>query len=109
MIKRNSVVTHEKVGSGFWSPYGRVITIRNQQALVVNCLRELEWFPLVELEEHDYDGKWDKKYLPEYWETGLSDQENEKYVYYVWRAFPTLRKLKQMASIYHPEIWKKRK
>lgn len=107
MIKRNSVVFDKNDNTAHWTPYGRVITIKDGKALVVNVLRELDWYDLDALEEVHYTGRWDKRYLKSYWT--LEDRTNEEdHVFYIWHRMSTLRQLKQKAQYYHPEIFKKK-
>lgn len=109
MIKRNSVVSDERDKNATWTPYGRVVTIKDGSALVAFVTRDLEWIPLDALKEHDYKGRWDRKYLKSYFKRPFDDEndDEENYVYHVWHAMPTLRNLKQLCAYYHPEAWKK--
>lgn len=106
MIKRNSIVSDERENRGGWTPFGRVVKIKSGMAFVIFCTRDSAWIPIDKLKVHDYKGRWERKYLPSYWQKPDKDwEEAEEHVYYVWFPMPTLRKLKQMASHYNPKIW----
>lgn len=109
MIKRNSVVSDESDhnGSG-WTPFGRVVTIKDGSAFVVFCTKDSYWVPLDKLKEHDYKGRWDRCFMKSYWGRYHEDlTDDEDHVYYIWRAMPSLRRLKQMISFYDTTVWKK--
>lgn len=108
MIKRNSVVTDERDPYSGWTPFGRVVTIKNGLALVIFVTRDYDWIPVEKLKEYDYKGRWHKYYLKSYWD--LEDRSKEEdHIYWVWYNMSSLRKLKQRASFYYPEIWKEAK
>ena len=95
-LRRNDVVI-EKQSGGMWSPYGRVVRrIDNNHVQVIFCTKDIKVFKDEELELSDYDGRWDTH-------GGLRER------FPVWMPFPTLRKLKQMASYYQEDVWKKPK
>lgn len=115
MIKRNSIVFCTADG-GFWSPYGRVVTIKDDMAFVIDCGRYARWIYLKDLKEiTDYQGRWDMRRKPEYFNyelrKNMTAQEEvdfeEAMTYEVWQWMPTLRKLKQMTSGYQPKVFKK--
>lgn len=107
MIKRNSVVTDERDQRPGWTPFGRVSKIRDGLALVIFVTRDYDWIPVEKLEEYDYHGRWERYLYKEYFTAVWNDNDphGEKYAYYVWLSMPSLRKLKQRASVYNPEIW----
>lgn len=109
MIKRNSIVTtkSDRESGAPWIPYARVVQIDKNKALIISGMRDYEWIALDDLEEVcDYKGRWDKRYLKSYWT--LEDRTNEDdHIFYVWLPMPTLRKLKQRARHYHPEVFRK--
>lgn len=90
MLKRNDIVG-EKEPNGFFAPYGRIIKrVDSDHVLVVDCNKDLTIYQDVDLDIfNDYKG--------------YHDCRNR------YRRMSSLRKLKQMASRYHPEIWRKRK
>lgn len=65
--------------------------------LVLSCLKHIEAYYEDELEPLDYKGRWD-----------MRDTELRRR-FPVYYRFPSLRKLKQITSGYHPDIWKRKR
>lgn len=95
-LRRNDVVVAKNEG-GHWSPYGRVWRRIDESHVEVICVtKHLTVYADEDVKRVDYKGRWDT------W----SDLRQE---YPVWLSMPTLRKLKQRASYYHDDVWKKPK
>lgn len=93
-FRRNDVVTARK-DAGHWTPYGRVWRrIDDDHVEVIDCGKHIGIYHDDDLVLHDYKGRWD-------------DFGGIRREYPVWREFPSLRKLKQMASYYQEDMWSK--
>jgi len=88
-LRRNDVVLVRP--DQMYSFYGRVVRmIDPDHAEVICCGKHCETYPLSDL-------KGDNAYK------GYVDRRG------VWNRMPTLRKLKQMAAFYNPEVWKRKR
>jgi hypothetical protein len=85
-MRRNDVV---EVGKpDLYNFYGRIISVRGDQAYVVCCGAHHRWMPVSELRVSDY--------------RGYQDHHTGRF-----RRMPSLRRLKQMAARYDKAIWKR--
>lgn len=90
-MRRNDIV-YDKTDNAPWIYYGRIVRlIDSETALWINCNREIHITRLENLVKVDgYKGKWEPRGDFEY-----------------WVPMPTLRRLKQMASMWHERnVWK---
>lgn len=90
-MKRNDIVveTDEKAAGAPWTPYGRVNKVIDETHVeVIDCFRDITVYDVKDLKVvENYKGRFDNGHL---------------------RRMPSLRKLKQMAFCYHPDVWKKK-
>jgi hypothetical protein len=90
-MKRNDIVMEVEC-KGFWSPFGRIVRrISTAEVEVIWCTKQIEVVKESDLIlKNDYKGFW----IP------INGVQR-------WIPMSTLRKLKQMASRYNPNVWKK--
>ena len=95
-FKRNAIVT-EKEGEG-WLPYGRVIRFINDEYVeVIDTIKNITTYHIDELIVVDYKGYWES--------SDIQGSLRERFP--IYHRMPSMRKLKQIASGYHPLIWKR--
>ena len=96
-MKRNDVVylKDEK----YFSFYGRIVRIIGDRALWINVKGEIYLTFVLRLNTIDYKGRWDYH----------RNSNGIDYTTQVWTPMPTLRKLKQRASIRNGRYNRKRK
>jgi hypothetical protein len=84
-------------GNGFWSPYGRVIRcVGDYEVEIVDVTRHVQIYDVADVMiVHNYKGMWQNPH------------SDLRQAYPVWIPMPSLRKLKQMASGYNPQVFKK--
>lgn len=100
--RRNDVVYDrtEEANGGFWSPYGRVWRrIDPTHVQLILCTKDIPIRADVDVQRVTYKGRWETKW----------DRELGEVVPTFFRYMASLRRLKQMAAYYHPEVWKQRK
>jgi hypothetical protein len=112
VIKRNSVVSDERDRDGGWSwtPFGRVVTVKNGLVFVVfGFSYGSDWIPVDKLKVHDYKGRWDDRKKKSYFGRPIEDEGCDcEHMYSVWLAMPTLRKLKQSTARRNPGVWEQK-